>query len=67
MAKSVSFWLDNNPPPDVRVLDADSLRETWRNSRNSLLGVMAAHEMMRRLDAKILTVEPYPQNERGNA
>ena len=28
-----------------------------------MLGLMAADEMMRRLDAKILTVEPYPEDQ----
>jgi hypothetical protein len=61
MRKNGSPWLDPTPPPDVRLLDVDELRAFWRTNRNSLGAAMAAEELMRRLDAKILTVEPYPQ------
>jgi len=48
MAKSVSFWLDPKPAPDVRALTRDELQALWAANRNTLIGIMAAEEAMRR-------------------
>jgi len=48
MAKSVSFWLDPKPAPDVRTLTRDELQALWAANRNTLIGIMAAEEAMRR-------------------
>ena len=45
-----SPWLDATPPPDVRRLTDRELVATWKNNRNSVLGLMAADEGMRRLE-----------------
>lgn len=45
-----SPWLDSAPPPDVRRLTDRELVATWKNNRNSVLGLMAADEGMRRLE-----------------
>lgn len=61
MPKNGSPWLDATPPPDITLLDVDELRAYWRAHRNDMGSRIAGDELMRRLDAKILTVEPYPQ------
>lgn len=43
-------WFDSTPAPDVRVLTQDELLDLWAANRNSLLGHVAAEEMMRRLN-----------------
>lgn len=47
-----SPWLDATPPPDVRRLTDRELVATWKNNRNSVLGLMAADEGMRRLERR---------------
>lgn len=48
----MSAWLDNKPAPDVRTLSDAELLEQWRQNRNSLLGLIAAEEGMRRLERR---------------
>lgn len=47
-----SPWLDATPPPDVRLLTDAELLRVWRDNRNGLLGLVAADEGMRRLEAR---------------
>lgn len=47
-----SPWLDGKPTPDVRLLTDRQLVETWRQNRNSVLGLMAADEGMRRMERR---------------
>ena len=48
-----SPWLDATPPPDVRRLTDRELVATWKNNRNSVLGLMAADEGMRRREEEL--------------
>jgi hypothetical protein len=63
MSRGVSPWLQDTPAIVYRTLSVEELLQLWRGSRNSMTGLMAADEIMRRLDAKILTVEPYPEDQ----
>jgi hypothetical protein len=45
----VSPWLSDKPSPDVTRLTHDELLDVWIANRNSLIGAMAADEMMKRL------------------
>ena len=46
----MTAWTTDERPPDVRRLTDRQLVETWRQKRNSVLGLMAADEGMRRLE-----------------
>ena len=46
---SAASWLNDKPPADVTQLDYDALLDHWMANRNSLIGAMAADEMMKRL------------------
>lgn len=48
----MTAWLDPNAPPDVRLLTDAELLRVWRDNRNGLLGLVAADEGMRRLEAR---------------
>lgn len=48
----MTAWLDPTPPPDVRALTDAELLAQWRAHRNSLLGLIAAEEGMRRLERR---------------
>lgn len=45
----MTSWLDPTPAPDVRGLTLVELLALWTKSRNSLLGVICAEEVCRRL------------------
>lgn len=51
MSRKISPWLDDKPAPDVKALERDELLDLWAANRNSLIGAMAADEMMRRLNS----------------
>lgn len=48
----VAPWLDNTPEDPVEELTTDQLLDLWNKQRNSLGGVMAAEEVMKRLIAQ---------------
>lgn len=48
----MTAWLDPKAPPDVRRLTDAELVACWRANRNSVLGLMAAEEGMRRMEAR---------------
>lgn len=48
----MTAWLDPKAPPDVRLLTDAELLRVWRDNRNGLLGLVAADEVMRRLEAR---------------
>ncbi len=48
----MTAWLDPKAPPDVRLLTDAELLRVWRDNRNGLLGLVAADEGMRRLEAR---------------
>ena len=48
----MSAWINSPPPPDVRLLTDAELLRVWRDNRNGLLGLVAADEGMRRLEAR---------------
>lgn len=51
-------WLNDKPTPNPADLNAEELVETWSEFRNSLVAVMAADEIMRRLsDGRLRVVE----------
>lgn len=54
MAESkVKSWLDDKAHGYIyTTLSATELIRIWRSERNTMTGVMAADEVMRRLDAK---------------
>ena len=47
----MNSWLRGEPAPDVATLTFTELLEVWRASRNSLLGLVAAEEVCRRMVA----------------
>jgi hypothetical protein len=44
-----SPWLSDKPTPNVTRLERGELLDLWASNRNSLIGAMAADEMMKRL------------------
>lgn len=48
----MTAWLDPKAPPDVRLLTDAELLRVWRDNRNGVLGLVAADEGMRRLEAR---------------
>lgn len=48
----MTAWINSPPPPDVRGLTDAELLRVWRDNRNGVLGLVAADEGMRRLEAR---------------
>lgn len=48
----MTAWINSPPQPDVRRLTDAELLRVWRDNRNGLLGLVAADEGMRRLEAR---------------
>lgn len=48
----MTAWLDPKAPPDVRRLTDAELLRVWKANRNGVVGLVAADEGMRRLEAR---------------
>lgn len=45
----MTSWLQSEPPPDMRAMTLSQLLQIWKSARNSILGLLAADEVCRRL------------------